>query len=420
MSEWKEITLGRVANIQTGPFGSQLHEHDYVEVGTPIITVEHLINDKIDHAPDIPKVADDDRERLIKYTLQEGDIVFSRVGAVDRCAYVSHQEDGWMFSGRLLRVRANGKNVDAKFLYFYLSQNSVKEFIRRIAVGTTMPSLNTDLLSKVPLLLPDLDTQKSIAVILTKLDDKISLLHRQNQTLEQIAQALFKRWFVEFEFPNEHGQPYKSSGGKMAASELGEIPEGWRVGRFFDGFELLGGGTPKTSETDYWDGKIKWLSAKDITPNHKKFILKTEKTITGIGLKNSAAKLLPKFTTVISARGTVGNYCILAEEMCISQSNYGIRSKNKNRSFFTFLFIANVIDRLKAQAYGSVFDTITSYTFRDLEIIQPDEKIIDEFENMICSFFQKMLNNEKEIQNLTIIRETLLPKLMSGQIRVAG
>ncbi len=393
MSEWKEITWGEIVTLE---YGKGLTDYQNSSGKFPVFGTNGRIGFTDTYLCPYPGV------------------IVGRKGAY-RGVHYSNQPFFVIDTAFYLKPISEN-TIDLRYAYYKL----LTQDINRLDSGSAIPSTSRDDFYRLELELPPFEEQKEIAAILTSFDDKISILHRQNQTLEQIAQTLFKRWFVEFEFPNEHGQPYKSSGGKMAASELGEIPEGWRVGRFFDGFELLGGGTPKTSETDYWDGKIKWLSAKDITPNHKKFILKTEKTITGIGLKNSAAKLLPKFTTVISARGTVGNYCILAEEMCISQSNYGIGSKNKNRSFFTFLFIANVIDRLKAQAYGSVFDTITSYTFRDLEIIQPDEKIIDEFENMICSFFQKMLNNEKEIQNLTIIRETLLPKLMSGQIRVAG
>ncbi len=134
MSEWKECTLGEVSIVQTGPFGSQLHQSDYKLIGTPIITVEHLGENKILHH-DLPLVSDEDKERLNKYVLREGDIVFSRVGSVDRRAYVSKNEDGWMFSGRCLRVRVDKEKVDPKYLSYYFGQESFKEHIRMIAVG---------------------------------------------------------------------------------------------------------------------------------------------------------------------------------------------------------------------------------------------------------------------------------------------
>lgn len=142
-------------------------------------------------------VSDEDKERLNKYVLGEGDIVFSRVGSVDRRAYVSKNEDGWMFSGRCLRVRVNKEIVDPKYLSYYFGQKSFKEHIRMIAVGATMPSINTEILSGVNLNLPDLPEQHSIASILSSLDDKIDLLHRQNKTLEALAETLFRQWFVE-------------------------------------------------------------------------------------------------------------------------------------------------------------------------------------------------------------------------------
>src|SRR3990167_4614936 len=177
MSEWKKYKLDDVAQVQTGPFGSQLHQRDYKLKGTPIITVEHLGENKIIHN-NLPLVSDEDKERLSKYILKEGDIVFSRVGSVDRRAYVYSKEGGWLFSGRCLRVRANKKIVDPRYLSYYFGLESFKEHIRMIAVGATMPSINTEILSGVALILPDLEEQKSIASILSSLDDKIDLLHR--------------------------------------------------------------------------------------------------------------------------------------------------------------------------------------------------------------------------------------------------
>jgi len=195
MSEWKEYKLGEIADVQTGPFGSQLHMSDYQNEGTPIITVEHLGDNRILHQ-NLPLVGDEDRNRLSKYVLNEGDIVFSRVGSVDRRAYVSANENGWMFSGRCLRVRPS-QQVDSKYLSYYFGLEDFKETIRRIAVGATMPSINTSILSNVIIQLPPLDEQKQIASILSSLDEKIDLLNRENVTLEAMAETLFRQWFIE-------------------------------------------------------------------------------------------------------------------------------------------------------------------------------------------------------------------------------
>ncbi|MFH1923577.1 MAG: restriction endonuclease subunit S [Planctomycetota bacterium] len=230
--------------VQTGPFGSQLHASDYVEYGTPIITVEHLGENRIIHN-NLPRVTDEDKERLARYTLTCGDIVFSRVGAVDRRAIVHPEEDGWLFSGRCLRVRPDRKKIDPGFLSWFFGLPTFQEYIRQIAVGATMPSLNTKILRDVPVYYPpSLREQQAIACILGALDDKIELNRRMNRTLEATARALFKSWFVDFDPVHAKATGHQPPGLKpdLAAifpdafedSELGEIPKGWRVGTLGD------------------------------------------------------------------------------------------------------------------------------------------------------------------------------------------
>lgn len=173
--------LKDIADIQTGPFGSQLHKEDYVDGGTPIVTVEHL-GKRAFTEQNLPGVSNGDKIRLSKYALSAGDIVFSRVGSVDRCSYVDELHNGWMFSGRCLRVRPS-KIVDSLYLYYYFCLESTKQFVRNIAVGATMPSINTKLLGKIEIALPDLEIQKRIASILSSLDDKIENNQKINDNL---------------------------------------------------------------------------------------------------------------------------------------------------------------------------------------------------------------------------------------------
>lgn len=179
--EVNKFLLKEIADIQTGPFGSQLHKEDYKEIGTPLVTVEHLGN-RCFTEQNLPKVSDDDKRRLNKYVLFEGDIVFSRVGSVDRCSYVSGKYSGWMFSGRCLRVRPS-KMVDPLFLYYFFCLESTKQYIRNIAVGATMPSINTTILGELPVELPKIECQHKIAKILSSLDDKIELNNAINHNL---------------------------------------------------------------------------------------------------------------------------------------------------------------------------------------------------------------------------------------------
>ncbi len=177
------IKLSELAAIQTGPFGSQLHKEDYVVHGTPIVTVEHLGSRKFTEQ-NLPCVSDKDKERLKKYVLKTGDIVFSRVGSVDRCSYVSAEYEGWMFSGRCLRVRPCEK-LNPEYLYYFFLLEKTKQFVRNIATGATMPSINTKFMGEIPIRVPSLDAQNKIASILWMIDDKIELNKKINKNLGQ-------------------------------------------------------------------------------------------------------------------------------------------------------------------------------------------------------------------------------------------
>ncbi len=192
---WPVMPLGIACkkgggSIQTGPFGSQLHSGDYKDEGVPIITVEHLGDNEIIHS-NLPLVGEEDYLRLSKYKLITGDLVFSRVGAIDRCAYVSENENGWLFSGRCLRVRP-GKLFDQKFLSYLLNHYSSRQWILNNSVGSTMRCLNTTILSELPIILPSLDEQKDIGDKLTSIDDQIQIIRREYEKLKKIKQGLMQ------------------------------------------------------------------------------------------------------------------------------------------------------------------------------------------------------------------------------------
>ena len=182
----KSTSIGKIADVQTGPFGSQLHKEDYVLNGTPIVTVEHL-GQKIFTTQNLPCVSDKDKERLSKYTMRPGDIIFSRVGSVDRCSYATVGNNGWLFSGRCLRLRVTDDGVESEYLYYYFCQEAIKELIRNHAVGATMPSLNTKLLSELPFTYPEKNEQKRVVSLLSDIDAKIERNAQINQNLEPLA-----------------------------------------------------------------------------------------------------------------------------------------------------------------------------------------------------------------------------------------
>ncbi len=292
------------------------------------------------------------------------------------------------------------KNGEKLFLFYLLKY--YEDNFHSNSEGTVFSSINKSTIENLEIEIPPVSEQKAIAAVLSSLDDKIDLLHRQNKTLEALAETLFRQWFIE---------PFDPAQG-------GKAQDDWEEVSLFDAIELVGGGTPKTSISDYWNGNINWLSGGDIAASHKGIIVHTEKTITEKGLENSSTKLLPEFSTVISARGTVGKYCILSKPMAFSQSNYGIKPKFSDCYFFTYLLIAHSVEELKSAAYGSVFDTITTNTFKEHMLSLPKPEVIKDFENEVKPLFKKILNNQLQIRTLEKLRDTLLPKLMSGEVQV--
>lgn len=390
----ENITLGDIATIQTGPFGSQLHASDYVENGIPVIMPTNIGNNLNIEVDAIAKINEDDLYRLSRYQVYEDDIVYSRRGDVERCAFITKSQNNWLCGTGCLRVRFKKGDIVPKFFAYQLSTDEAKGWISGHAVGSTMSNLNSSILAQVPLFKLDVEEQRAIAAVLSSLDDKIDLLHRQNATLEAMAEALFRQWFVV------------------------EAKEEWEEKKLSDLINLVGGGTPKTSLPSYWGGTIPWLSGGDISCHHKKFIFSSEKFITEAGLNNSATRLVPKYATIITARGTVGKFCLAAKSMSFSQTNYGVMPKDNKNFFFTFLLIDYIVNILKSAAYGSVFDTITSQLFDEVSIALPSKKVIEKFDLTVGVFFEKIFSNQKQIQTLEKLRDALLPKLMSGEVRV--
>ena len=240
--DWEYTTLGVACDrgggdIQTGPFGSQLHASDYVTMGIPSIMPQNIGDNRI-NVEGIARIGPDDASRLNKYLVQEGDIVYSRRGDVKRRALVRSSEDGWLCGTGCLRVRFGENGVDPKYASYFLGHPSAREWIVRHAHGATMPNLNTSILSACPFVIPPKEEQRTIAHILGTLDDKIELNRRMNETLEAMARALFKSWFVDFEpvrakmegrdsgLPNSIADLFPD---RMIESELGLIPDGWKV-----------------------------------------------------------------------------------------------------------------------------------------------------------------------------------------------
>lgn len=387
----KEKFLRELADIQTGPFGSQLHKEDYVADGTPIVTVEHLGN-KMFSEQNLPRVSNTDKNRLKKYVLKQGDIVFSRVGSVDRCSYVDQKHDGWMFSGRCLRVRPTSE-IDSEYLYYYFCLEETKQFVRNIAVGATMPSINTKLLGEVVVTFPELEQQKRISGILSAIDSKIEVNQKIDDNLYDLVNTLYTKLFKDTDCEMTTVEDYVDC--------------------------IYSGGTPATSNMAYWNGNLNWLSSGE---TRNRFVISTEKTITQLGADNSSTKSAQKYDIVIASAGqgfTRGQTSMLLLNTYINQSVIVLHAK---KTVLPYLFwnLTNRYDDLRAISdSSSIRGSLTTKMLSKLKIPKVEDSLILKFSEFAWSIIPQIENNLIENKRLTDLRDSLLPKLMSGEIDVS-
>ena len=399
----EEYKLSDIAEVRTGPFGSQLHNEDYVSTGTPIVTVEHLGNRRFSKQ-NLPLVSDDDKKRLSKYLLQEGDIVFSRVGSVDRCSYVTSAENDWLFSGRCLRVRC-GNNCHPLFLYYYFCKESVKQYIKSIAVGATMPSINTKLMAEIPILLPKLEEQRCIADILSSFDDKIELNRRINDNLEQQAQALFKSWFVDNSNPNWE---------ETSLSEVASFVGGYS----YTGEELTDCSNIAMATIKNFgrNGGFKTDGFKEINPSAK--------------LKEchyaNLFDILVAHTDLTQNADVIGN-----AELLLTYGKYNsiifsmdlVKVLPKETFPYRFLLAAMLKNKLfKGHSLGYVNGTtvlhLSKKALPDFEIRKPSDSESKMMDEVLASYYKRMAELLQENDRLISLRDTLIPKLMSGKLKI--
>lgn len=377
--------LKTIADIQTGPFGSQLHKEDYVETGTPIVTVEHLGN-RVFTEQNLPRVSDSDKARLIKYTLSTGDIVFSRVGSVDRCSYVDKSHDGWMFSGRCLRVRPT-ELVDSLYLYYYFCLEETKHFVRNIAVGATMPSINTKLLGEVEIALPDLNNQKRIAAVLSSLDDKIENNQKLNDNLADLLQTIYQGRFGNDILAVNQGvlsDICSYSTDKVAVSEL-------NVRTYFSTENMLSGKAGSTEATSL-------PTTSQTTACHKGDTL--------------ISNIRPYFKKIVYCEDKCGCstdvLCFTPSQPCYSAYLFSTLYADK---FFAFMV---------AGSKGTKMPRGDKQQIMTYPVVLPSEEELAGFNTIASPLLEQIYSNRAENKRLSILRDTLLPKLMSGEINVSA
>lgn len=305
--------------------------------------------------------------------------------------------------------------ADYKYLFYALLR--YRDNLINLASGAAQQNLNQDIIKNFKIPYPSLDEQKSIAKILSDLDSKIEFNQQMNKTLESIGQALFKHWFVDFEFPNEKGKPYKSSGGEMIDSELGKIPKGWKVGQVKDLGKIVCGKTPPTKDKENYGNDVPFITIPDM--HGQIFIFETERKLSQDGANTQQNKYLPPLSTCVSCIATPGMVVMTTVSSQTNQQINSIIPKKDISPYFVYFTMKNKTEEIKQKGLGGTTTlNLNTGNFEKINILLPDIDIINLFHKIVDNMLNKILINNKSNLELIKIRDSLLPKLMSGQVRV--
>lgn len=375
-------------------FYDQEGDHLIVRVSD---TTENSINIQTCH-----KIRKEHVIGLDAYMLRHEDVVIATVGSwadnpqsiVGKVIKVPREANGAYLNQNAVRLRANSK-ITQDYLYFVLKHKEFSDYLLNSAQGSAnQASITLKDIFSYQVLLPPLPEQKAIASVLSSLDDKIDLLHRQNKTLEAMAETLFRQWFIE------------------------EAKEDWEEKTIGDIFTIKGGGTPSTKEPSYWDGSIAWTSPRDLSTAKSLYMFSTERTITELGLTKVSSGLLPVGTLLMSSRAPIGYLALTDIEVAVNQGYIAILKHDLYSNEFMYLWCKANMELIKNSGNGSVFQEISKASFRELPFVCPPESLLKRFNGYCINWFSKIKLNAKQIQTLENLRDTLLPKLMSGEVRV--
>ena len=395
MEEWKEYKLGEVVipvkdRIETSCLDSASY-----------ISTENMLPDKagVTLSSGVPS------GNAVMF--KNDDILISNIRPYFKKIWRANRDGGC--SADVICLRASNV-VDSLFLYYLLSQDLFFDYVMQGAKGTKMPRGDRNQIMQWPVLIPSKNEQHIIASILSALDEKIEVNRRINDNLEQQAKALFKSWFVDFEPFRDH---------PFVESELGMIPKGWRVGTLNELGDVVGGSTPSKAKPEYYtnDG-IAWLTPKDLSISQRKFTSKGEIDITHEGYESCSTKLMPKGSVLFSSRAPIGYITIAKNDICTNQGFKSVIPKFAGTAFL-YCFLKESTQEIENKATGSTFKEASGALMKSLPAIIPEKAVLDDFENLLSPLFHQQEVVEEENSLLSSLRDSLLPRLMSGELNVS-
>ncbi|MFY0530068.1 restriction endonuclease subunit S [Archangium gephyra] len=439
---WDTLTLGEACtrgggDVQTGPFGSQLHASDYVPHGIPSIMPQNIGDNRI-ITEGIARITLADAERLSRYRVKQGDIIYSRRGDVERRALVRAEEDGWLCGTGCLRVRFGSGPINPKYATYYLGHPAAREWIVRHAVGATMPNLNTSILSSLPFVIPPRAEQEQIAEVLGSFDDKIDLNRRMNQTLEAMAQALFRSWFVDFDPVRAKAEGRQPEGMDAATAALfpsrladangTQLPEGWSRSRLGQEVGRCGGMIqtgPFGSQlhaSDYVSHGVPVVMPKDISLRH---VSTTDiARVRHEDAQRLARHQLCEGDLVYSRRGDVERHALVGIREQGWLCGTGCLLVRLGPKWPSPIYVSLALSQPKAKAWisqhaiGATMPNLNTGILANVPLLVPPDEVLVTFSGIVSALEAQIVQNQRQSETLEQLRNLLLPKLLSGEIRV--
>ncbi len=399
--KWMEIQLGDVVefNKKSVKKNTEMETIKYIDissVGTNILNgvTEMLLKE----APSRAKRIISDKDSIIS-TVRPGRRSFY---------YFKQVEENTVASTGFAVLSPKMGKVDSRFLFYLINLHSFTQHLVANEQGATYPAVTPDIISKYKFKIPPLETQHKIASILSAYDDLIENNMRRIKLLEEAARLIYKEWFVRLRFPgHEH------------IRVVDGVPDGWIKKAMDDVCESVGGGTPSTKVSEYWDnGNIIWITPTDVTKNNCIVLLDSEKKITEEGLKKSSAKLVPPDTILMTSRASIGFFALIDKEVCTNQGFISIIPSEENSRMYLLFNLIHRKEEIISKAGGTTYKEIIKSTFRNFEIMIPSKNILNSFNNYAYNFIRQVRLLKKQNQKLKEARDILLPRLMNGSIQV--
>lgn len=410
---WATYTMQELINeISMGPFGSDIKKSVYTNSGVPVLNGSNLQGFTLKENT-FGYVSEEKADSLKKCNAHRGDIIVTHRGTLGQIVYIPNNSlfERYVISQSQFRFNLKPELARAEFIvyYFHTREGQHKILSNASQVGVPALARATTTFRQLEVRVPPLPVQDKIVGILSALDSKIENNNKINANLEAQAQALFKSWFVDF-------TPFKDQ--PFVDSELGPIPQGWKVGKLGDLGDIVGGSTPSKSKPEYYTTHgIAWLTPKDLSTSKAKFTSRGEIDITDEGYNSTSTKLMPRGSVLFSSRAPIGYLTIAKNEIC---TNQGFKSLVPNGAGTGFIYytLRHLTPQIENRATGSTFKEASATLMRSVETIVPPTSILNKFEELLRPILQFQEKKEKENQRLAALRDTLLPKLMSGEIKL--